>query len=119
MAGEAGHINFAFGRGKLRVDVMRYGDHRASLYLLRIIVAGEVPSYMAELAVLSERPSELLHDASLQLFGRQYFQVLRWPASAAFLLLRGRVLGAERDQPSRKPSWTTAPCSAASVPLAW
>src|ERR1017187_5453043 len=98
MAGEAGHIDFAFGNGKLGVDVMRHGDHRASLQLLGILVAGEVPTYVAELAILSERSSELLHDASLQLFGRQYFQILRWAASAAFLLLRGGILGTERDQ---------------------
>src|ERR1017187_4881354 len=98
MASEAGHINFALGLRELGVDVMRHGDHGTSHEFLGIIVAGVVPTNVAELAILSERSSELLHDASLQLFGRQYLQVLRRAASAAFPLLRGGVLGAERNQ---------------------
>ena len=98
MAGEAGHINFAFDGGELGVEVMRHGDHGASLDFLRVLVAGEIPSHVAELAILSERPSELLHDARLQLLGRQYFQVLRRAASTTFPLLRRRVLGAKRNQ---------------------
>src|ERR1035438_1597961 len=69
MASEAGHVNLAFRGGELGVDAMRHRDHGASHEFLGIVVAGIVPTNVAELAIHSEPSSELLHDASLQLFG--------------------------------------------------
>src|ERR1039458_6607093 len=62
-------------------------DHGASHQLLGIVVAGIVPTNVAELAIHSEPSRELLHDATLQLFGRQYLQIFRWTASAALPFL--------------------------------
>src|ERR1039458_10279953 len=93
-----GERKHAFRGGELGVDVMRHRYHGASHQLLGIVVAGIVPTNVAELAIHSEPSRELLHDATLQLFGRQYLQIFRWTASAALPFLRGRVLSAERDQ---------------------
>jgi hypothetical protein len=105
MASEARDVVLSIG--ELRINLSRHGDHHASRILLRLGIAGEIAFNMTACALDAQGHSERAHHRP-NLFGFQYFQILRsgrrptfFPFSAGRRFLREQ---GNDDKQSKKES---------------
>jgi hypothetical protein len=77
MASEARHMHLTVA--EFGIDVRSHFDHHAGNLLLVFVIAGEIATYMAEIALDAQRRAELAHDGEdFRAGDLQHLEVLRF-----------------------------------------